>query len=209
MQAPDRLTLPHPLLAAIGVVADREGVDVYVVGGFIRDMLLGIQDRDIDVLVIGDGVAFARKVAQHLHIPTVVVHERFGTAMLPLDSGKLEFVGARREQYDHESRNPVVQPGTLEEDLARRDFTVNALAASLNSGRFGDLHDPLRGRADLAAGILRTPLDPEATFSDDPLRIMRALRFASQLGFSIEERTRSALEEMRDRLSIVSQERIT
>jgi poly(A) polymerase len=209
MPAPDRLTLSHPLLAAIGGVADRERVDVYVVGGFVRDMLLGVQDRDIDILVIGDGVAFARKVAHDLRIPTVVVHERFGTAMLPLDNGKLEFVGARREQYDHESRNPVVQSGTLEEDLARRDFTVNALAASLNSGRFGDLHDPLRGRDDLAARILRTPLNPEATFSDDPLRIMRALRFASQLGFSIEERTRSALEGMRDRLSIISQERIT
>jgi poly(A) polymerase len=209
MPAPDRLTLSHPLLAAIGGVADRERMDAYVVGGFVRDMLLGVQDRDIDILVIGDGVAFARKVAHDLHIPTVVVHERFGTAMLPLDNGKLEFVGARREQYDHESRNPVVQSGTLEEDLARRDFTVNALAASLNSGRFGDLHDPLRGRDDLAARILRTPLNPEATFSDDPLRIMRALRFASQLGFSIEERTRSALEGMRDRLSIISQERIT
>jgi poly(A) polymerase len=208
--APNRkIALDHLLLSTIGAVADRLGIEAYVVGGYVRDLLLGRTDRDIDVVVIGDGVAFARAVARELGIGTVVVHEKFGTAMVPLDHGKVEFVGARRERYGHDSRNPLVESGTLAEDLSRRDFTVNALAASLNSGRFGLLLDPLDGQADLDAGILRTPLDPQQTFDDDPLRIMRAIRFACQLGFTIEDRTLSALREMAARLTIVSQERIT
>jgi poly(A) polymerase len=209
MGSPELLPLANPLLISIGEVADGEGVEAYVVGGYVRDLLLGRDDRDLDILVIGDGVELARKVARRLGTGTVVVHERFGTAMVPLQDGKIEFVGARKEQYEEGSRKPVVRSGTLEEDLSRRDFTINTLAASLNRGRFGELCDPLHGKNDLVAGILRTPLDPEVTFSDDPLRIMRALRFASQLGFGVEERTLVALGEMRERLSIVSQERIT
>ena len=209
MAANQRVPLDHPLLARIGSMADRLGVEAYVVGGYVRDLLLGRADRDIDVVVLGDGVAFARAVARELGIGTVVIHEKFGTAMVPVGDGKVEFVGARRERYEHESRNPLVESGTLDEDLSRRDFTVNALAASLNSGRFGLLLDPLGGRGDLASGLLRTPLDPHQTFDDDPLRIMRALRFASHLGFTIEERTLSALGEMSGRLAIVSQERVT
>jgi poly(A) polymerase len=204
-----RITLDHPLLATIGAVADREGVEAYVVGGYVRDLLLGLPDRDIDVLVIGDGTALARAVARRLGTNTVVVHERFGTAMVPLESGKVEFVGARSEEYAGHSRKPVVHAGSLRDDLLRRDFTVNTLAASLNAATFGVLHDPLGGREDLRAQILRTPLDPEQTFSDDPLRIMRGIRFASQLGFSLEQHTLAAMERMRDRLTIVSQERIT
>lgn len=201
--------IENPLLHTIGDIADAEGLEVYVVGGFVRDTLLGINDRDIDVLVVGDGVGLARSVARKLGRTTVVVHERFRTAMIPLDGGKLEFVGARVEKYDSSSRNPQVSAGSLEADLLRRDFTVNALAVSLNKERFGELFDPLGGSEDLRQRVLRTPLDPEKTFEDDPLRIMRAIRFSSQLGFTVEQRALDGIRRMRERLSIVSQERIT
>ena len=205
----DRITLTHPLLATIGTLADAEGVDAYVVGGYVRDVLLGRGGKDIDILVIGDGVEFARKAARALGTETVVVFEQFGTAMVPTVSGKIEFVGARNERYSPESRNPVVSVGTLDDDLRRRDFTVNALAASLNAGRYGMLRDPYNGREDMTRKLLRTPLDPPRTFDDDPLRMMRAIRFASQLEFTIEEKTLAAIRDMKDRLSIISQERIT
>ncbi len=203
------IALDHPALEQIGKIADRENLDVYVVGGFVRDMLLAKQDRDLDILVMGDGVLFARKVAESMGIQTVVSFDRFGTAMVPLHSGKLEFVGARKEQYHPGSRKPDVTAGTLEDDLLRRDFTVNAMAIALNKDRYGVLLDPLDGRKDLAAGLLRTPLDPAQTFADDPLRIMRAVRFAAQLGFSIEPATLAGLSAMRDHLKEISQERIT
>ena len=206
---PEHINLDHSLLARIGAIADEVRIEAYVVGGYVRDRLLGLGDRDIDVLVLGDGIAFARAVAQRLGISTVVTFEKFGTAMLPVEGGKVEFVGARKERYRSDSRSPEVAAGTVADDLRRRDFTVNAIAVSLNAGRFGELLDPLNGREDLRAGLLRTPLDPEQTFDDDPLRIMRAIRFASQLGFSIEGRTAAAASGMRERLSIVSQERIT
>lgn len=205
----DRVTLDHPALEQIGRIADKEHLDVYVVGGYVRDLLLQKHDRDLDVLVMGDGIRFVNTVATALGIRTVVSFERFGTAMVPLPGGKLEFVGARREQYQPGSRKPDVSPGTLEEDLLRRDFTVNAMAVALNSERYGELLDPLGGREDLAARLLRTPLDPAQTFADDPLRIMRAIRFASQLEFSVEAATLTALGAMRDRLKQISQERIT
>ena len=205
----DHIDLAHPLLAEIGAAADEAGLEVYVVGGYVRDLILGEVDRDIDILVMGDGVAFARTVAARLNIHTVVAYERFGTAMVPIENGKVEFVGARKERYDSGSRNPEVSAGTLQDDLLRRDFTVNTLAVSLNKERFGTLLDPFNGRGDLAARILRTPLDPEQTFDDDPLRIMRAIRFASQLEFAIEDRVRAAIGSMKGRLAIVSQERIT
>jgi poly(A) polymerase len=203
------LHLPSPLLGTVGATADRLGTEVYVVGGYVRDLLLGREVKDIDITVIGDGVAFAREAANALGAQPPVVFEKFGTAMVPYDGGKLEFVAARQESYSKESRKPVVHRATLDADLSRRDFTVNAIAASLNAGRFGEIVDPFDGRADLAAGILRTPLEPERTFDDDPLRMMRALRFAAQLGFHIQPGTLAAVSAMADRLAIVSRERIT
>jgi len=205
----DHIALAHPLLAAVGAVADRSGIEAYVVGGYVRDLILGNTDRDIDILVMGDGIAFARTVAGEIGAATVVPFERFGTARIPSESGNVEFVGARKERYDQASRNPSVAPATLAEDLARRDFTVNAMAASLNRETFGLLHDPLGGQADLRRRLLRTPLDPRKTFEDDPLRMMRAVRFASQLNFSIDPPVLEAVVGMRDRLSIVAGERIT
>jgi tRNA nucleotidyltransferase/poly(A) polymerase len=209
MTATSHIPLTHPVLAQVGALADREGIEAYVVGGFVRDALLGLTDRDIDILVVGDGIGFARRVAERLGVSTVVTYERFGTAIVPLSEGKLEFVGARKERYLPDSRNPVVAGGTLRDDLLRRDFTVNALAVSINSDRYGTLYDPMGGEADLQQRLLRTPQDPERTFEDDPLRIMRALRFASQLRFTIDKRCLDAIMAMKDRLSIVSQERIT
>jgi len=201
--------LTHPLLRKIGEIADRQKVDVYVVGGYVRDLLVGKVDVDIDILVMGDGIAFAREVAGDLGEKTVVAFERFGTAMLPTKDGKIEFVGARKEKYEGNSRNPQIAVGTLQDDLLRRDFTVNAIAVSLNNRRFGFLEDPLNGRSDLEARLLRTPLDPASTYDDDPLRMMRAIRFAAQLGFTIDERSLQAIRRLKERLAIVSQERIT
>jgi len=203
------IELKHPLLSRIGAIADRAGVRAFVVGGYVRDLLLGKDVRDIDIVVEGDGIAFARTVAGALGAENVVVFEKFGTAMLALPEGKVEFVGARTERYTPESRKPRVSAGTLEEDLRRRDFTVNAMAVCLNAGCRGELLDPLQGVADLRAGILRTPLEPVRTFDDDPLRTMRAIRFASQLSFAIEPEALAAIASMKDRLAIVSQERIT
>jgi len=206
---PGHIALTHPLLAEIGALADRNGTEVYVVGGHVRDILLGRPGGDIDILVMGDGIAFARRAASVIGAGTVVAFERFGTAMVPVDGGKVEFVGARKEKYDPESRNPSVVPGTIAEDLLRRDFTVNAMAASLNRGTFGELHDPLGGMEDLKNRILRTPLEPEKTFDDDPLRMMRAVRFASQINFSLLPAVLAAIVSMRDRLTIVAGERIS
>jgi poly(A) polymerase len=207
--AATRIELTQPLLAEIGAVADRGETEIYVVGGYVRDLLLGKTVNDIDVLVMGDGVAFAREVARELGLHPVVPFERFGTAMVPVGQGKLEFVTARKEQYDPASRKPAVERGTLEDDLLRRDFTVNALAVSLNLKSYGRLSDPLGGIADMDRGVLRTPLEPEQTYSDDPLRMMRAARFAAQLGFSVDPRSLEAIAAMRERIAIVSQERVT
>jgi len=207
--ATGHITLSLVLLDRIGKLADRLGIDVYVVGGYVRDLLLGRGGQDVDILVMGDGVAFAKEFARDMGGATVVPFERFGTAMVPLERGKVEFVGARREIYGPGSRRPDVSAGSLDDDLRRRDFTVNALAASLNAGRYGVLYDPCGGREDLAARLLRTPAEPGKTFDDDPLRMMRALRFASQLQFAIAPDTLRAVSTMRERLSIVSQERIS
>jgi len=194
VEAPgDHIAVAHPLLRTIGEIADRAGIDVYVVGGYVRDLLLGRGDRDIDILVMGDGIGFAHAVAREIGAGTVVTFERFGTARIPSEKGTVEFVGARKERYDPASRNPSVAPATLAEDLLRRDFTVNAMAVSLNRGNAGLLHDPFNGREDLKHRILRTPLDPEQTFDDDPLRMMRAVRFASQIDFTILPRVREAI----------------
>ena len=205
----DHLTIQEPLLGRVGEIADRSSVRAFVVGGFVRDHLLGKQVRDIDIVVVGQGVSFGEQVAAELGRTNLVVFEKFGTAMLQLDDWKLEFVGARKESYSKYSRKPRVEVGTLDDDLSRRDFTVNAMAVSLNAPDFGTLLDPFDGQHAMEERVLRTPLEPEATFDDDPLRIMRAFRFAAQLGFSVEQSAIDAASKMAPRLKIVSQERIT
>lgn len=203
-----KLTIDHPLLRRIGEIADKEKMRAYVVGGYVRDVLRGEPGKDIDIVVLGKGIEFASLVAKALGLKNLVTFPKFGTAMLPVADGKVEFVGARKESYDKKSRKPAVEEGSLEEDLSRRDFTVNAVAASLNEESMGMIEDPFDGRKDLERKILRTPLDPKVTFDDDPLRIMRAMRFAAQLDFTVEKGVLEAGEKMRERLSIVSQERI-
>ncbi|MBI2429719.1 MAG: HD domain-containing protein [Ignavibacteriales bacterium] len=204
-----KLEIHNTILKKIGSIADELFAEVYVVGGYVRDLLLGREVNDIDIVVVGDGVLFAENVAGRLGKKKVVTFEKFGTAMLPYENGKIEFVGARRESYNRDSRKPDVAVGTLQEDLSRRDFTINAMAVSLNKSRWGELVDPFHGQDDLDKKIIRTPLDPMATFDDDPLRIMRAIRFAAQKGFSIDEKTLAAIPQIKERLTIISQERIT
>ena len=163
-----KLTVHHPLLRRIGEIADKEKVRAFVVGGYVRDELRGEPGKDIDIVVLGKGIAFASIVARTLGLKNLVTFPKFGTAMLPMADGKLEFVGARKESYDKKSRKPAVEEGTLEEDLSRRDFTVNAIAASLNSESFAEIMDPFGGQKDLEKKILRTPLNPRETFDDDP-----------------------------------------
>ena len=203
------IEIQSPELRVIGRLADTLHMEVYVVGGYVRDNLLGKDSQDVDVLVVGNGVEFAKRGAEEFGKQTVTTYEKFGTAMMHCGSLKVEFVGARKESYSKDSRNPVVEAGSLHDDLSRRDFTVNALAASLNSSSWGEVADPFQGYADLEAKILRTPLEPSRTFTDDPLRIMRAMRFASQLEFSLEKKTLDAIAAMKDRLGIIAQERIT
>lgn len=198
-----------PLLATIGEVADRNGMEVYAVGGYVRDTLLGKTCKDIDFVVLGDGPRFARSVARELQTPKVTIYDKFGTALVEYRDYKLEFVGARKESYRGDSRKPDVEPADLKSDLARRDFTVNSLAVGLNKSNFGEILDLFQGRQDLKAKLLRTPLEPVVTFQDDPLRIMRGIRFATQLEFTVESATKAGMREGAHRLSIVSQERIT
>jgi len=209
MSRTQTIDIAEPILSAIGALADRHGIEVYAVGGYVRNKLLQKPITDLDVVVIGDGVAFAKLVAESFHREHIVTYERFGTAMVQFEGTKVEFVGARKESYHDDSRKPEVNRGTLTDDLARRDFTINAMAVSLNADHWGTLVDPFDGEGDLQRRVIRTPLDPERTFSDDPLRIMRAIRFASQLQFSIAPVTLAAMRRMRERLNIVSQERIT
>jgi poly(A) polymerase len=205
----ERIEIRDEILKRIGVAADGWNIAVYVVGGYVRDYLLGKQVKDTDIVVVGDGVEFAKNAAKDFGKTNLVVFEKFGTAMFSVNDRKLEFVGARKESYSKNSRKPYIEGGTLDDDLLRRDFTVNAMAASLNENTFGRLIDPFGGQSDLMTGILRTPLDPEITFDDDPLRIMRAMRFAAQLGFTIDSNVLKAAGKMAKRLEIVSQERIS
>ena len=201
--------LDKEIFHLIGNVADEMGVECYVVGGFVRDIFLERPSNDIDVVVVGSGIEVAKalknKLGKKAHLS---VFKNFGTAQVKMGDQEVEFVGARKESYSHDSRKPVVEDGTLEDDQNRRDFTINAMAICLNSKRFGELVDPFNGIADLEDGIIATPLDPEVTFSDDPLRMMRCIRFATQLNFQIEEDTFDALICMADRIKIVSGERI-
>ncbi len=204
--------ISHPVFAEIGKISDLTGVKSYVVGGFVRDILLGRkkEEFDVDVVTVGSGIELATKVAASLRPGLKIsVFHNFGTAMFRFDEIEFEFVGARKESYRSESRKPIVEDGTLEDDQKRRDFTINALAICLNTDRFGELLDPFDGVKDLEDKILRTPLAPEITFSDDPLRMMRAIRFATQLDFIIEENTLAAIESQCKRIGIVSKERIS
>jgi len=189
--------------------ADELSVKVYVVGGFIRDYILDYEHKDLDFLVVGDGIEFANKYAESLGVEDVIIFKTYGTAHFKYDGFEFEFVGARKESYDEASRNPAVETGTFDDDIKRRDFTINSIAASINSESFGEVIDMFNGLKDIDAKIIRTPLDPFVTFNDDPLRILRAIRFAAKLDFKIEEKTFEALGKVADRLKIITQERIT
>lgn len=201
--------LDTPIFHQIGEVADHLGMECYVVGGFVRDLFLERPSKDIDCLVVGSGIQVAEELAKRLgrgaHIS---VFRNFGTAQVKYKGQEIEFVGARKESYSHDSRKPIVEDGTLDDDLDRRDFTINALAVCLNRERYGQLVDNFNGLMDLEDGIIATPLDPDITFSDDPLRMMRCIRFSTQLNFLIEEDTELALTRNAERIKIISQERI-
>ncbi len=203
-----KIELNEPLLRDLSKLASKHGVELYVVGGYVRDYFLHRQRGDIDLTVVGDAVEFARVVAQYFH-SKAVIYERFRTALVPVDGYNLEFVGTRKEEYHADSRKPIVTEGTLEDDLRRRDFRVNAMAASLQQENYGEVIDLFGGLEDLSNTRLCTPLDPLVTFSDDPLRMMRAARFAAQLSFQLDAVILDAMKSMASRISIISQERIT
>ncbi len=197
------------LFKTIAKAAESIGVEAYVVGGFVRDKLLSRVTKDVDIVTNGDGIALAEAVAQQFDPkPTVHFFKNFGTAQIKLPHIEIEFVGARKESYSRDSRKPVVEAGTIEDDQKRRDFTINALALSLQKEDFGSLVDPFDGVSDLQNKILRTPLEPEQTFSDDPLRMMRGIRFATQLGFTLDDITLAGIKAQAKRISIISKERI-
>ncbi len=200
--------LKHPVFKIVQECSRELSCDAYVIGGYVRDLLLNRPSKDIDIVAIGDGIALATAVSKKLGNLRVTVFKTFGTAMIKHRDLEIEFVGARKESYSHDSRKPMVESGTIEDDQNRRDFTINALAISLNQANFGELIDPFNGLNDLENQIIRTPLKPSITFSDDPLRMMRAIRFASQLNFHILDETLLAIQENKDRINIVSKERI-
>ena len=201
--------LNNKIFLQISQTADELGMECYVVGGYVRDFFLNRPSKDIDVVVVGSGIkmaqAFAKRLGRGAHLS---VFRNFGTAQVKYHEKEVEFVGARKESYSHDSRKPVVEDGTLEDDQNRRDFTINALAACLNKDRFGEVVDPFGGLDDLEDRTIRTPLDPDITFSDDPLRMMRCIRFATQLNFYIDDETFAALERNKERIKIISKERI-
>lgn len=203
-----RQHLQHPLFSIVSRTAAEQNVQAYVIGGFVRDLLLKRPSKDIDIVVIGNGIDFAESVAQKLRVK-LSVFKNFGTAMLKYKDIEVEFVGARKESYRAHSRKPIVENGTLADDQNRRDFTINALAIAVHPDQFGELLDPFGGVGDLHQKLIRTPLDPAETFSDDPLRMLRAVRFASQLNFTIDEMAVEAIKQNVERISIISQERIT
>lgn len=201
--------LDKDIFHKISEAADRLGMDCYVVGGYVRDLFLQRPSNDIDVVVVGSGIRVADALKSLLGGKAhIAVFRNFGTAQVKYKGMEVEFVGARKESYSHDSRNPVVENGTLEDDQNRRDFTINAMAVCLNKDRFGQLVDPFDGVRDLEEGVICTPLDPDTTFSDDPLRMMRCIRFATQLRFYIEDETFEALQRNAERIKIVSGERI-
>lgn len=211
--------IENPILHLVGETADQMGLECYVIGGWVRDLILHRDSDDIDIVVVGSGIALAEEVAKKLGKKAhLAVFKTYGTAQVKakgrkvngewLEETELEFVGARRESYTHDSRNPIVEDGTLQEDQNRRDFTINAMAICLNKDRYGELLDPFDGIVDLERCIIRTPLDPDITFSDDPLRMMRAIRFATQLGFFLDGETFDAIARNKERIGIITRERI-
>lgn len=201
----------HPVFQIIARSAEQLNLPTYVIGGYVRDLLLNRPSKDIDIVCVGSGIALAEQVARNSgdKQASLAVFKNFGTAQVKFDGWEVEFVGARKESYRSDSRKPIVEDGTLEDDQNRRDFTINALAISLNKADFGTLIDPFDGQADLRRKVIRTPLNPDITFSDDPLRMLRAIRFATQLGFDIDPDSFDGLIRTKDRIEIISQERIT
>jgi tRNA nucleotidyltransferase/poly(A) polymerase len=200
--------LEHEIFTILKQCSKELGVKSYVIGGYVRDFLLEKECKDIDVVVEGKGILLAEAFAKAVESKDVAIYENFGTAMVNHKDYMVEFVGARKESYQRDSRKPIVEEGTLADDQLRRDFTINALSLSLNEADFGDLHDPFQGLEDLKNGIIRTPTNPDITFSDDPLRMMRGIRFASRLNFHIEEKTYQSISHNKNRIKIISVERI-
>jgi len=211
MQLPPNNALQNneTLFKKIGVIADNANVEVYLIGGFVRDIFLQRESKDIDIVVVGSGIDFAKKVANSMPKSKFSFFPNFGTAQVLTQDLNLEFVGARKESYERNSRKPFVEEGTLQDDQDRRDLTINAMSIGLNANNYGKVIDPFDGLQDIDAQMIRTPLNPDTTFSDDPLRMMRAIRFATQLGFRIHEETYDGIERNKERISIISQERIT
>lgn len=203
-----RQAINNPVFNVIAKSADHLGVEAYAVGGYVRDFFLYRPCKDLDVVAVGKGIDLALEVARELGDKNVNVYKNFGTAQIVYEDFDIEFVGARKESYSHDSRKPIVENGTLDDDLKRRDFTINALAIGLNKDRYGILVDTFDGLDDLENRIIRTPLDPDITYSDDPLRMMRAIRFASQLGFEIEKESFDSICRNKERIKIISKERI-
>lgn len=200
--------LSHPVFKVVSEIVTEENLEAYVIGGFVRDLILERPSKDIDIVVIGNGLDLAEKAGKKLRVKKVSYFKNFGTAQFLYKDLDVEFVGARKESYRRDSRKPIVEDGTLQDDQNRRDFTINALALNLNADNFGELIDPFGGLKDLEEGIIRTPLEPSKTYSDDPLRMMRAVRFAAQLDFKIERESLEAISENAERLEIISRERI-
>ena len=200
--------IDNPIFKIISEIGNDLGVEVYVIGGFVRDCILDRKSKDIDIVAVGKGIDVARLFAKRVKSNNISVFKNFGTAMVKFGDMEIEFVGARRESYQRNSRKPIVEDGTLADDQNRRDFTINALAISLNKGNYGELLDPFTGIDDIKNKIIRTPLEPEITYSDDPLRMMRAIRFASQLDFVISEDSFNAIKQNKERIKIISKERI-
>ena len=200
--------IKHPVFKVISEIIEEKNLEAYVVGGFVRDILLERPSKDIDIVVVGSGIELAEAAGEKLRVKKVSTFKNFGTAHFRYKDLDVEFVGARKESYQRDSRKPIVEDGTLNDDQLRRDFTINALAIDLRKATFGNLVDPFNGVDDLEKGIIRTPLDPNTTYSDDPLRMMRAIRFATQLNFTIESNSLKAILDNADRLSIISAERI-
>ena len=202
--------LKNPIFNVVSEVAKEHKIPAFVIGGFVRDLLLNRNSKDVDFLILGNGIEFAELVAKKIGKGTKVnVFKNFGTAQLVFQDWDIEFVGARKESYRSDSRKPIVENGSLQDDQNRRDFTINAMAISLNAVDYGQLIDPFNGQEDLKAKLIRTPLNPDITYSDDPLRMMRAIRFASQLKFKIEDESFDAIKTNAHRIDIVSKERIT
>lgn len=200
--------LKHPVFKVVSQIISEKNLEAYVIGGFVRDLLLERPSKDIDIVVVGNGLELAEEAGRILRVKKVSLFKNYGTAQFNYKDLDVEFVGARKESYTFDSRKPTVEIGTLRDDQYRRDFTINALALDLRAETFGDLIDPFNGLDDLDAGILRTPLDPHTTYSDDPLRMMRAIRFATQLNFKLETKSFKAILEQAPRLEIISAERI-